>query len=122
MKHRIIKRIDGYVFKGFLKLAANRDKVWIVLNDLDECNGIFNSLAVDLKKKLESLFRLSVVNFENASMMVRLDYSNAYNDFIEIIFNEKGFVINTEFIYEIDKSEFEKLREAIKIIEKFWNS
>ena len=108
--------------KDFLKLAANRDKVWIVLNDLDECNGIFNSLAVDLKKKLESLFRLSVVNFENASMMVRLDYSNAYNDFIEIIFNEKGFVINTEFIYEIDKSEFEKLRKAIKIIEKFWNS
>lgn len=108
--------------KDFLKLVANRDKVWIVLNDLDESNGIFNSLAVDLKKKLESLFRLSVVNFENASMMVRLDYSNAYNDFIEIIFNEKGFVINTEFIYEIDKSEFEKLREAIKIIEKFWNS
>ena len=108
--------------KDFLKRVANRDKVWIVLNDLDECNGIFNSLAVDLKKKLESLFRLSVVNFENASMMVRLDYSNAYNDFIEIIFNEKGFVINTEFIYEIDKSEFEKLREAIKIIEKFWNS
>ena len=108
--------------KDFLKLVANRDKVWIVLNDLDECNGIFNSLAVDLKKKLESLFRLSVVNFENASMMVRLDYSNAYNDFIEIIFNEKGFVINTEFIYEIDKSEFKKLREAIKIIEKFWNS
>lgn len=108
--------------KDFLKLVANRDKVWIVLNDLDECNGIFNSLAVDLKKKLESLFRLSVVNFENASMMVRLDYSNTYNDFIEIIFNEKGFVINTEFIYEIDKSEFEKLREAIKIIEKFWNS
>ena len=55
-------------------------------------------------------------------MMVRLDYSNTYNDFIEIIFNEKGFVINTEFIYEIDKSEFEKLCEAIKIIEKFWNS
>ena len=108
--------------KDFLKLVANRDKVWIVLNDLDECNGIFNSLALDLKKRLESLFRLSVVNFENASMMVRLDYSNAYNDFIEIIFNEKGFVINTEFIYEIDKSEFEKLREAIKIIEKFWNS
>ena len=108
--------------KDFLKLVANRDKVWIVLNDLDECNGIFNSLAVDLKKKLESLFRLSVVNFENASMMVRLDYSNTYNDFIEIIFNKKGFVINTEFIYEIDKSEFEKLREAIKIIEKFWNS
>ena len=108
--------------KDFLKLVANRDKVWIVLNDLDECNGIFNSLAVDLKGKLESLFRLSVVNFENASMMVRLDYSNAYNDFIEIIFNEKGFVINTEFIYEIDKSEFEKLRKAIKIIEEFWNS
>ena len=108
--------------KDFLKLVANRDKVWIVLNDLDESNGIFNSLAVDLKKKLESLFRLSVVNFENASMMVRLDYSNAYNDFIEITFNEKVFVINTEFIYEIDKSEFKKLREAIKIIEKFWNS
>jgi len=108
--------------KDFLKLVANRDKVWIVLNDLDECNGIFNSLAIDLKKKLESLFRLSVVNFENTHMMVRLDYSNTYNDFIEIIFNEKGFVINTEFIYEIDKSEFEKLREAIKIIEKFWNS
>ena len=108
--------------KDFLKLVANRDKVWIVLNDLDECNGIFNSLAVDLKKKLESLFRLSVVNFENASMMVRLDYSNAYNDFIEITFNEEGFVINTEFIYEIDKSEFEKLRKAIKIIEEFWNS
>ena len=42
--------------KDFLKLVANRDKVWIVLNDLDESNGIFNSLAVDLKKKLESLF------------------------------------------------------------------
>lgn len=108
--------------KDFLKLVANRDKVWIVLNDLDESNGIFNSLAVDLKKKLESLFRLSVVNFENASMMVRLDYSNAYNDFIEITFNDEGFVINTEFIYEIDKSEFEKLCKAIKIIEEFWNS
>jgi hypothetical protein len=56
--------------KDFLKLVANRDKVWIVLNDLDECNGIFNSLALDLKKRLESLFRLSVVNFENDSMMV----------------------------------------------------
>lgn len=108
--------------KDFLKLVANRDKVWIVLNDLDESNGIFNPLAVDLKKKLESLFRLSVVNFENASMMVRLDYSNAYEDFIEITFNEKGFVINTEFIYEIDKSNFEKLCKAIKIIDEFWNS
>ena len=108
--------------KDFLKLAANRDRVWIVLNDLDECNGIFNSLAVDLKKKLESLFRLSVVNFENASMMVRLDYSNAYEDFIEITFNEKGFVINTEFICEIDKSNFEKLCKTIKIIDEFWNS
>ena len=108
--------------KDFLKLVANRDKVWIVLNDLDEGNGIFNSLAVDLKKKLESLFRLSVVNFENASMMVWLNYSNTYDNFIEITFNEKGFVINTEFIHEIDKSKFEKLRKAIKIIEKFWNS
>ena len=36
--------------KDFLKLVANRNKVWIVLNDLDECNGIFNSLALDLKK------------------------------------------------------------------------
>ena len=108
--------------KDFLKLVANRNKVWIVLNDLDECNGIFNSLAIDLEKRLESLFRLSVVNFENASMMVWLNRSNTYGNFIEITFNEKGFVINTEFIHEIDKSEFEKLRKAIKIIEKFWNS
>ena len=108
--------------KDFLKLAANRDKVWIVLNDLDECNGIFNSLAVDLKKRLESLFRLAVVNFENANMMIRLDCSSAYGDFIEITFNEKGFVINSEFIYEIDKSDFEKLCKAIKIIDEFWNS
>ena len=108
--------------KDFLKLVANRDKVWIVLSDLNECDGIFNSLAVDLKKRLESLFRLAVVNFENASMMVRLDYSNTYEDFIEITFNEKGFVINTEFRVEIDKSNFEKLCKAIKIIEEFWNS
>lgn len=108
--------------KDFLNLVANRDKVWIVLNDLDESNGIFNSLAVDLKKRLESLFRLTVVNFENANMMIRLNYSNAYEDFIEITFNEKGFVINTEFIYEIDKSNFEKLCKAIKIIDEFWNS
>ena len=55
-------------------------------------------------------------------MMVWLNYSNTYDNFIEITFNEKGFVINTEFIHEIDKSKFEKLRKAIKIIEKFWNS
>lgn len=44
--------------KDFLKLVANRDKVWIVLNDLDECNGIFNSLAVDLKKKIGKFIQI----------------------------------------------------------------
>ena len=53
--------------------------------------------------------------------MVRLNCSNGYNDFTEITFNDKGYVIDRYYDYGIDKSEFEMLCKAVKIINEFWD-
>ena len=38
--------------KDLIKQIADQDTIWVMLNDLDEDNGIFNILALDLKEKL----------------------------------------------------------------------
>jgi len=107
--------------KDLIKQIADQDSIWVMLNDLDEDNGIFNILALDLKEKLKDTDDVAVVCFKNSSLMVRLNYSNGYNDFTEITFNDKGYVIDRYYNYGIDKSEFEMLCKAVKIINEFWD-
>ena len=107
--------------KDLIKQIADQDSIWVMLNDLDEDNEIFNILALDLKEKLKGINDVAVVCFKNSSLMVRLNYSNGYNDFTEITFNDKGYVIDRYYDYGIDKSEFEMLCKAVKIINEFWD-
>ena len=107
--------------KDLIKQIADQDSIWVMLNDLDEDNGIFNILSLDLKEKLKDINDVAVVCFKNSSIMVRLNCSNGYNDFTEITFNDKGYVIDRYYNYEIDKSEFEMLCKAVKIINEFWD-
>lgn len=110
--------------KDLIKQIADQDSIWVILNDLDEDNGIFNTLVLNLKEKLKlkDIHDIAVVCFANSSLMVRLNYSNGYNDFTEITFNDKGYVINRYYDYGIDKPEFEMLCKAVKIINEFWDS